>query len=139
MLTLVHLPKQRRASRRGATGAGEGSQGSKSWSRSDWPLLRSPVPEQLGQRCREPGPRRIARSGPAPPNHEKPFLTHEFYGRAKREEKEEKGVAFHRIERRHGEFRRVMVPELPRRVVAWAHRRRPGPSAATGAVFTSST
>ena len=82
LLTLVHLPKQRRASRRGATGAGEGSQGSKSWSRSDWPLLRSPVPEQLGQRCREPGPRRIARSGPAPPNHEKPFLTHEFYGRA---------------------------------------------------------
>jgi len=82
LLILVHLPKQRRASRRGATGAGEGSQGSKSWSRSDWPLLRSPVPEQVGQRRREPGPRRIARSEPTPHNAEKPFVTHEFYGRA---------------------------------------------------------
>ena len=27
-----------------------------------------------------------------------------------------------------------MVPELPRRVVAWVRRRRPGPSAATNAV-----
>ena len=33
-----------------------------------------------------------------------------------------------------GEFKRIMVPELPRRVVAWARRRRPGPSAATNAV-----
>ncbi len=31
-------------------------------------------------------------------------------------------------------FRRIYVPELPRRVVAWARRRRPGPSAATAAV-----
>ena len=30
-----------------------------------------------------------------------------IYGN-KKEEKEEKGVAFHRIERRHGEFRRVI-------------------------------
>jgi DNA-binding transcriptional LysR family regulator len=33
-----------------------------------------------------------------------------------------------------GEFRRVLVPELPRRVVAWVRRRRPAPSAATTAV-----
>jgi DNA-binding transcriptional LysR family regulator len=33
-----------------------------------------------------------------------------------------------------GDFVRVSVPELPRRVVAWARRRRPGPSAATQAV-----
>jgi DNA-binding transcriptional LysR family regulator len=33
-----------------------------------------------------------------------------------------------------GEFRRILVPELPRRVVAWVRRRRPGPSAATSAV-----
>lgn len=33
-----------------------------------------------------------------------------------------------------GEFSRVSVPELPRRVVAWARRRRPAPSAATQAV-----
>ena len=33
-----------------------------------------------------------------------------------------------------GDFQRVMVPELPRRVVAWVRRRRPGPSAATNAV-----
>jgi DNA-binding transcriptional LysR family regulator len=33
-----------------------------------------------------------------------------------------------------GDFRRIMVPELPRRVVAWVRRRRPGPSAATNAV-----
>lgn len=33
-----------------------------------------------------------------------------------------------------GDFKRVMVPELPRRVVAWVRRRRPGPSAATSAV-----
>ena len=33
-----------------------------------------------------------------------------------------------------GEFTRVSVPELPRRVVAWARRRRPAPSAATQAV-----
>ena len=33
-----------------------------------------------------------------------------------------------------GAFKRVMVPELPRRVVAWVRRRRPGPSAATNAV-----
>lgn len=33
-----------------------------------------------------------------------------------------------------GEFRRIMVPELPRRVVAFARRRRPAPSAATQAV-----
>ena len=30
--------------------------------------------------------------------------------------------------------KRVLVPELPRRVVAWVRRRRPGPSAATSAV-----
>jgi DNA-binding transcriptional LysR family regulator len=35
-----------------------------------------------------------------------------------------------------GAFKRVMVPELPRRVVAWVRRRRPGPSAATNAVAT---
>jgi LysR family hydrogen peroxide-inducible transcriptional activator len=35
-----------------------------------------------------------------------------------------------------GEFRRVLVPELPRRVVAWVRRRRPAPSAATTAVAT---
>ena len=33
-----------------------------------------------------------------------------------------------------GNFRRILVPELPRRVVAWVRRRRPGPSAATSAV-----
>jgi DNA-binding transcriptional LysR family regulator len=33
-----------------------------------------------------------------------------------------------------GDFRRIPVPELPRRVVAWVRRRRPGPSAATNAV-----
>ncbi|HEY5663793.1 MAG TPA: LysR family transcriptional regulator [Ilumatobacter sp.] len=33
-----------------------------------------------------------------------------------------------------GDFCRILVPELPRRVVAWARRRRPGPSAATSAV-----
>ena len=33
-----------------------------------------------------------------------------------------------------GGFRRVQVPELPRRVVAWVRRRRPAPSAATSAV-----
>jgi DNA-binding transcriptional LysR family regulator len=33
-----------------------------------------------------------------------------------------------------GDFRRIRVPELPQRVVAWARRRRPGPSAATNAV-----
>lgn len=33
-----------------------------------------------------------------------------------------------------GDFRRVRVPELPRRVVAFARRRRPAPSAATQAV-----
>ena len=33
-----------------------------------------------------------------------------------------------------GDFRRILVPELPRRVVAWVRRRRPGPSAATSAV-----
>ncbi len=33
-----------------------------------------------------------------------------------------------------GDFRRILVPELPRRVVAWVQRRRPGPSAATSAV-----
>lgn len=33
-----------------------------------------------------------------------------------------------------GEFRRIRVPELPRRVVAFARRRRPAPSAATQAV-----
>jgi LysR family hydrogen peroxide-inducible transcriptional activator len=31
-------------------------------------------------------------------------------------------------------FSRILVPELPRRVVAWVRRRRPGPSAATAAV-----
>jgi len=35
-----------------------------------------------------------------------------------------------------GDFQRVMVPELPRRVVAWVRRRRPGPSAATNAVVS---
>jgi LysR family hydrogen peroxide-inducible transcriptional activator len=35
-----------------------------------------------------------------------------------------------------GEFHRILVPELPRRVVAWAYRRRPAPSAATRAVGT---
>lgn len=35
-----------------------------------------------------------------------------------------------------GEFHRIRVPELPRRVVAFAHRRRPTPSAATKAVET---
>jgi DNA-binding transcriptional LysR family regulator len=33
-----------------------------------------------------------------------------------------------------GDFKRVQVPELPRRVVAWVRRRRPAPSAATSAV-----
>lgn len=33
-----------------------------------------------------------------------------------------------------GDFRRILVPELPRRVVAWVRRRRPAPSAATTAV-----
>jgi DNA-binding transcriptional LysR family regulator len=33
-----------------------------------------------------------------------------------------------------GIFHRILVPELPRRVVAWARRRRPAPSAATSAV-----
>ena len=33
-----------------------------------------------------------------------------------------------------GDFRRILVPELPRRVVAWIRRRRPAPSAATNAV-----
>jgi LysR family hydrogen peroxide-inducible transcriptional activator len=33
-----------------------------------------------------------------------------------------------------GDFRRITVPELPRRVVAWVRRRRPAPSAATTAV-----
>jgi hypothetical protein len=33
-----------------------------------------------------------------------------------------------------GSFKRISVPELPRRVVAWARRRRPTPSAATTAV-----
>lgn len=31
-------------------------------------------------------------------------------------------------------FKRIAVPELPRRVVAWARRRKPGPSAAVAAV-----
>lgn len=35
-----------------------------------------------------------------------------------------------------GDFHRISVPELPRRVVAWARRRRPAPSAATHAVET---
>jgi DNA-binding transcriptional LysR family regulator len=35
-----------------------------------------------------------------------------------------------------GDFKRIQVPELPRRVVAWARRRRPAPSAATNAVAT---
>jgi hypothetical protein len=33
-----------------------------------------------------------------------------------------------------GDFRRITVPELPRRVVAWVRRRRPAPSAATAAL-----
>ena len=33
-----------------------------------------------------------------------------------------------------GNFKRIQVPELPRRVVAWVRRRRPAPSAATNAV-----
>ncbi len=33
-----------------------------------------------------------------------------------------------------GQFSRITVPELPRRVVAWVRRRRPAPSAATNAV-----
>ncbi len=33
------------------------------------------------------------------------------------------------------ELRRITVPELPRRVVGWAHRRRPGPSAPVRAVL----
>ena len=33
-----------------------------------------------------------------------------------------------------GDFKRIHVPELPRRVVAWVRRRRPAPSAATNAV-----
>jgi LysR family hydrogen peroxide-inducible transcriptional activator len=33
-----------------------------------------------------------------------------------------------------GDFHRISVPELPRRVVAWVRRRRPAPSAATSAV-----
>ncbi len=33
-----------------------------------------------------------------------------------------------------GDFRRIQVPELPRRVVAWVRRRRPGPSPATALV-----
>lgn len=38
-----------------------------------------------------------------------------------------------------GEFRRIQVPELPRRVVAWAQRRRPGPTAPTRAVREATT
>lgn len=38
-----------------------------------------------------------------------------------------------------GEFRRIRVPELPRRVVAWAQRRRPGPSTPTRAVHDATT
>lgn len=34
-----------------------------------------------------------------------------------------------------GDFTRVRVPELPRRVVGWAHRRRPAPSAAVNATL----
>ncbi len=34
-----------------------------------------------------------------------------------------------------GAFRRITVPELPRRVVAFARRRRPNPTAATRAVL----
>lgn len=33
-----------------------------------------------------------------------------------------------------GNFKRIQVPELPRRVVAWVRRRRPAPSVATNAV-----
>ena len=33
-----------------------------------------------------------------------------------------------------GDFHRIQVPELPRRVVAWVRRRRPGPSPATALV-----
>jgi DNA-binding transcriptional LysR family regulator len=33
-----------------------------------------------------------------------------------------------------GEFKRVAVPELPRRVVAWVQRRRPSPGSATRAL-----
>ena len=55
---------ERRASRRGATGAGEGSQGSKNWSRSDAFVFPLPCTRPSGQRRREPGPGRIARSGP---------------------------------------------------------------------------
>ena len=35
-----------------------------------------------------------------------------------------------------GDFTRIRVPELPQRVVAFARRRRPGPSAATQAVYS---
>jgi LysR family hydrogen peroxide-inducible transcriptional activator len=38
-----------------------------------------------------------------------------------------------------GDFRRIRVPELPRRVVAWASRRRPAPSSATKAVREATT
>ncbi|MFZ4811003.1 MAG: LysR family transcriptional regulator [Ilumatobacteraceae bacterium] len=34
-----------------------------------------------------------------------------------------------------GEFKRIAVPELPRRVVGWAQRKRPSPSAPTKAMF----
>lgn len=34
-----------------------------------------------------------------------------------------------------GDFTRIRVPELPRRVVGWAHRRRPAPSAAVNATL----
>jgi hypothetical protein len=34
-----------------------------------------------------------------------------------------------------GAFTRVTVPELPRRSIGWAHRRRPAPGAPTRAVL----
>ena len=85
MLTLVHLPKQRRASRQGATGAGEGSQGSKSWSRSDWPLHRPLVPEERGSGAGSRAPDGSPVADPLHPTTNKLFLTHEFYGRAKKQ------------------------------------------------------
>ena len=36
-----------------------------------------------------------------------------------------------------GDFRRISVPELPRRVVGWAQRRRPTPGAATRSVLAA--
>src|SRR5690606_32088596 len=37
----------------------------------------------------------------------------------------------------HGDFKRIAMPELPRRVVGWVQRRRPTPGAPTRAVLAA--